>query len=597
MNRLPLLTGFPLKCAGAGILILLAAALVRSTSIAASVGAAAIDGKLAPNSAAAPCSVTGVKRLYADGNWNAVIELTSLERLQGCALHAPDLTYYRGLALAKLKRWAEAKAAFERGRHERPRDKRFPIELAGIAFLQHQNGEAKRDLHAALRIDPRDAYANNFVATLYALDNNLPAALKYWNRIGKPQIHAIDLPPHAAVDPLLLRRAFVFSPGSMLRLSEFRTTRALLDSLGVFTRPEMRLTPTGSEAFDASFTGGLKPGLGGTKLEDALTLLRGTPYSTVYPEWLNIHHRAINFTSLLRWDPNKERVEATFSEPVHANPAWRARFQLDARRENWNLAHTFFAAAAPVDQMQLEKIDGAAELLHAASGRFRWTMGVNASGRTYRNAHWNNASAARFFRNGFALEYTAAAQALLLAFPEHRLTFEGDASARLGKLFVRDSNPFAQGEAGIQAHLFPRARGDDYEMTGRLRAGTTLGTAPFDDLFILGLERDNDLWLRAHIGTEDGKKGSAPLGSRYTLANWDDFKNVYQNGFVSVELGPFFDAGNITDPTHHFGSREWLFDAGLELKVRVLGGATVELFFGKDLRTGHTAFYGLTSGE
>lgn len=585
------------RLSGIGILILLAPALASSAVTSRSAAPAASHGKHAPHSAAAPCSTPTVKRLYAAGKWSEVVRLTSPDRLQGCARIAPDLDYYRGLALAKLKRWAEAKVAFERGGQTRPRDERFPIEIAGIEFLQHHYGEAKRELRAALRLDPHDAYANDFLATLYALDDNLPAALKYWNHAGKPQIHAIKRPPHGAVDPLLLRRAFTFSPGSMLGLGEFHTTGALLDSLGVFVRPQIRLTPTASGGFDASFTGVLKPGLGGTKLEDALTLLRGVPYSTVYPDWLNIRHQAMNFTSLLRWDRNKERVEASFSTPIQANPAWRARFRLDARRENWNLSHTFFGAASPVNAMQLDKIDGAAEIQHVASGRFRWTMGLDASGRTYRNVHWNNASAARFFRNGFALEYTAAALALLLAVPEHRLTFEATASAQLGKLFVHDSNPFAQGEAGVRTQWFPRARGDDYEMTGRLRAGSTVGTAPFDDLFILGLERDNNLWLRAHIGTDDGKKGSAPLGSRYELANWDDFKNVYQNGFVSVKLGPFFDAGSISDPTHDFGSREWLFDTGFELKVRVLGGATVELFFGKDLRTGHTSFYGLTSGE
>ena len=131
-------------------------------------------------------------------------------------------------------------------------------------------------------------------------------------------------------------------------------------------------------------------------------------------------------------------------------------------------------------------------------------------------------------------------------------------------------------------------------MSAQFLAGRTSGIVPFDDLFILGLERDNDLWLRAHIGTADGRKGSAPLGRNYALFNWDDFKNIYRNGIVTVRLGPFFDSGKITDSTGDFGSERWLFDTGLELKVRVLGQATIELFFGKDLRTGAGTFYGLT---
>jgi hypothetical protein len=57
---------------------------------------------------------------------------------------------------------------------------------------------------------------------------------------------------------------------------------------------------------------------------------------------------------------------------------------------------------------------------------------------------------------------------------------------------------------------FPRAEGNDYEMQQQFRAGKTFGTVPFDELFLLGLERDNDLWMRGHIDTRDGRKGSAP---------------------------------------------------------------------------------------
>ncbi|MGH9343465.1 MAG: hypothetical protein ACRD19_06875, partial [Terriglobia bacterium] len=226
----------------------------------------------------------------------------------------------------------------------------------------------------------------------------------------------------------------------------------------------------------------------------------------------------------------------------------------------------------------------------------RWTMGVDLSGRTFRNVTWSNPSAAQFFRNGFTLEYQSGLDALVFDDPARRLTAEGSVSAQFGKLFTRGSDPFAQAETGLRTKWFPRAVGDDYEMTGQLRAGRSWGTVPFDDLFTLGLERDNDLWLRAHIGTEDGRKGSAPLGRNYALANWDDAKNVYHDGFFSVKLGPFLDAGKITDPTRDFGAQHWLVDTGIELKLRVLDCATVEFFLGKDLRTGRSTFYGTTGG-
>jgi tetratricopeptide (TPR) repeat protein len=531
-----------------------------------------------------------IKRLYAAGQWVKVICLAAPE-----ADGPADLDYYRGMALAKLKRWREAEEALERGRQKAPRDKRVPAELAGIAFVEKRYSTAKKNLHRVLQLDPADPYANNFLATLFSLEDNLPAALPYWNRIGMPQIQSVRMTPPPSVDPVLLDRAFTFSPGGPLQARDFRATRDLIDSLGIFSQPRFELEPLAQGRFEANFIAHERNGPGGTKTGDILALLRGVPYETVYPEGFNLRHAAINFTSLLRWDPNKERVFASISSPLAGNPRWRYRLDLDGRREYWNLSNTFFAAASPVSDMQLEKIEGGGEIESIIPGRLRWSSGIDLSGRSFRNVDWSTPSAAGFFKNGFALEYRSGLDARLLTFPERRLTVDGSASAQTGKLFTSGTDPFAQAEAGIKAHWYPRAEGDDYEMTGQLRAGRSWGMVPFDDLFILGLERDNDLWLRAHIGTAAGKKGSAPLGRDYSLFNWDDSKSVYGNAFFTLKLGPFLDAGKITDPTRDFGSPQWLFDTGIELKVRALGRATVEFFFGRDLRTGRTTFYGTTA--
>jgi hypothetical protein len=139
-------------------------------------------------------------------------------------------------------------------------------------------------------------------------------------------------------------------------------------------------------------------------------------------------------------------------------------------------------------------------------------------------------------------------------------------------------------------HWFPRAEGDDYEMQQQIRAGKTFGTVPFDELWMLGLERDNDLPMRAHIGTHDGRKGSAPLGRNYFLSNWEADKNLYGNGIVTLKIGPFLDVGKVTAPLVTLGPNKWLWDTGAQLKLRVFG-AGVAFSYGKDLRSGNNAFY------
>jgi hypothetical protein len=110
---------------------------------------------------------------------------------------------------------------------------------------------------------------------------------------------------------------------------------------------------------------------------------------------------------------------------------------------------------------------------------------------------------------------------------------------------------------------------------------------------MLGLERDNDLWLRAHIGTRDGRKGSAPLGRNYFLSNWEIDKHVYGNGIFSVKLSPFLDTGKITGSAG-LSSTRWLWDTGVQAKFGVLG-VGVTFTYGKDLRSGNNAFYAMTA--
>jgi hypothetical protein len=176
--------------------------------------------------------------------------------------------------------------------------------------------------------------------------------------------------------------------------------------------------------------------------------------------------------------------------------------------------------------------------------------------------------------------------------PERRFRLDTVAELRAGREFANGLGPFGTLRGSLIAHWLPQAQGDDYEMQTRFRAGGTLGKVTVDELFQLGIERDNDLWLRGHAGTIDGRKGAAPLGRRYFLVNWEIDKNVYRNGFLTVKLGPFLDSGAVADSSGLVGSREWLWDAGALCKVRLLGSLTVVLSYGRDLRGARNTFYG-----
>jgi len=174
-------------------------------------------------------AVAHAQKFYDAGKWADTVAVW-----RGLPHPPPALDYYAGMALARLERLDEARAALEAGWRKDPRDKRFPVELAGLAYKRHDFSSAARYLHRALRLDPADRYANDFLATIYFLRHNLDAALPYWNRAGKPRIEQIRQEPEPRVRPGLLDQAFAVAPASVLTLGELRATEASLDLLGIF---------------------------------------------------------------------------------------------------------------------------------------------------------------------------------------------------------------------------------------------------------------------------------------------------------------------------------------------------------------------------
>ncbi len=471
-----------------------------------------------------------------------------------------------------------------------PGDKRFPVELAGVEFRRKANRRAAFWLQRALAIDPHDPYANNFLATLYFLDGNLEAALKYWNRVGKPRIETVRSEPEPSLNPVLLDSAFAFAPGSTLKAGDLRTTKARIDGLGIFPLNSLQLAARPEGSFDVVFRSYERRGWGRTRTEGLIRFLRGAFAQTVYPEYFNIGHAAMNFTSLARWDKEKRRYQATFSAPLRNNASRRYSLGLDVRDENWDLRSSSQGQVPGLDSMNLRRQAASAEVSFVPTGRWSGSAGVEFSHRDYRNVFAGSAVSPELLLTGYELKQTAQLNYDVLRVPERRLLISSSGKSELGRIWSRPAQFFTklQGESALRWD--PQARGEDYEVHARLRAGKTIGESPFDELFQLGLERDNNLDLRGHIGTRDGRKGSAPLGRNYVLINSDLDKIVYGNGWVNLRLSPFLDSGRVFDSSLALAPRQWLWDTGIQVKTQLLGLGVV-FTYGKDLRSGHNVFY------
>jgi tetratricopeptide (TPR) repeat protein len=521
------------------------------------------------------------------GRWKEAVELSS-----GPADQPAELDFLRGLAYSRLEKWEEAKSAFETGARKAPTDSRFPIELAGIAYKQRDFRTAKDRLRTGLLLNPRDAYAREFLATVYFLEGNLEAALKYWNPEGKPRLRSVSFSPALQLDEPLRDRALAFNAPQVLTSNALLATETRLDNLGIFSSQRIELTPIDTTDYDVNLHLAEKNGWGDSKIEGIVSFLSGLPYETIYPEFYNLQNRAMNLRSLARWDSQKRRVFVDFSMPFRGDPGLRFRLYADARNENWNLSQTFFGATK-LDGINLRRIVAGGEIHGVANGGWSWSAGAEIANRSFRNVPTISSSAERsFFTGNTSLSGWLGLERSLLRVPERRFSLDSSAEAKAGRELASGLGPFVTLRSSLSAQWFPRATGDDYEMDARVRVGAIAGKTTLDELFQLGVERDNDLWLRGQSGTLDGQKGAAPLGRRFFLANWEMDKNVYRSSFFAIKLGPFLDNGAIADSSGAFGSRQWLWNAGLQCKVRILGGLTAVFTYGRNLRGGKGVFYG-----
>ncbi|HEV7551518.1 MAG TPA: tetratricopeptide repeat protein [Candidatus Angelobacter sp.] len=525
------------------------------------------------------------RQLFEQERWPELVQL-----LQQGPRNSADLNYYYGVALAHLERWQEASKALSDGQRLASNDKRFPIELAGVAFKQKNYGKATRDLHRALELDPKDPYANEFLATIYFLEGNLEAALKYWNRLGKPEIVDVRIESALRVRPVLLDHAFAFSPASTLTLEELLASNVRLRGLEIFPTYNIKLEARPDGKFDAIFRAQELNGFGNTKLQALVRTFSGILFEEITPEYYNLRGSATNIVSLLRFDTDKRRALVNVSGPLGGNPQWRYRVGADLRNENWTIQTSFTGPSTVLGATNLRRESVSAEISNFAGARWTWGTGLEVSHRDFRNVIPGIALTPELLAHGYQLKQKAQFTYELWRSPEKRLTIASSANSQAGRIWSQPAQSFEKLQGTISMHWLPRDRGDDYEMQWRLHAGKTFGQIPFDELFMLGVDRDNDLPLRAHLGTRHGQKGSAPLGRSYFLSNWEIDKHVYSNGILTMKLGPFLDSGKILDSSSTLGPHKWLFDTGPQAKLRVLGVGVV-LLYGKDLRTGNNAFY------
>ena len=488
----------------------------------------------------------------------------------------PDEWFERGMEHGRAERWEEARAAFLAGLRLAPRDPRFPTELGGVAYRQGDRSEARRRLRQALRLDPDSEYVRNFLGTLRLLDGDLEAALVVWNPIEKPRLASVETPPSLRLDPMLLDRALAFSPAMNLERADLVESEARLDLLGVVPQRRWELRPANEGEYELRLQALERRGLGPSPWLAVAGVAAGLPYQTARLDYWNAGGRAVNVRTLTRWDARKRRAAAEVSGPLTGEAKLRWRIFADARDEEWS------AVSGDLGRFNLDSVRGGAGFAAVHSARVDWGADVAVSSRSLSNDLADG--------TGFATDFWLRWRALRL--PARRFEATSESRVRVGRFDGR----YAQAEERLRLDWRPFS-GRRWRVEGEISGGATAGEAPFDELFHLGLDRDQDRRIRGLPGLDpDGRKGAAPVGERYWLTRSGVQRRLWRAGFVEASLGPFFDAGRTYDPRPGWSSPRTHLTAGVELRLDVAGVAGLSLVYGRDLRTGRDVWFASSGG-
>jgi hypothetical protein len=440
----------------------------------------------------------------------------------------------------------------ERGsRTDNPEFDDDALEAASEAFRAGDLQTAKRLVHQSDPAAGSERVRNELLATAYFLEDNLEAAVKYWNRNDAPRVREVMTEPEVRVNPVFLDRTMGIARATVLQHRDLALAGKRLQAADAFSSFTLDLIPSPgsqSEEFDLRLRAAERPKW------SPWTLARGLAYETISTEFHNLGDRAIHAEASFRWDTNKKRVRTLVSGPL--SESIRYRFDAGLRREIWDVEG---------QRLDVRRDELAAGLTGTPNGAWGWSSG------------------ARLLRKGgsVSVRYEGSASADVLRIPERRINVSAGARGDFGRT-LSESSRIARGESGIQFQWRPRAVGEDYMLSTKAWVGRVWGDAEIDDLFALGLDRDTDFRLRGHRGVVRGKKGAGPIGKRYALWNTEFSKDLFAAPLLKTTLVPFVDIARA-------GSA--FVDVGVELRINVASMMVFTISASHDVRAHRTVFF------
>jgi hypothetical protein len=488
-----------------------------------------------------------------------------------------DVLVGLGVALGRLGLPQEASERLTQAIGLAPNRSEAWLERGGLRFLAGRHGEAVADLRASLARQD-DPYARDLLASSLFLVGDPDAALRQWNRIGRPELRVLSIEGLVHTRPDLVRHAIRLKEGALLSAAGLGASRLRLRELGVFDRATLRLVPVGEGKADVQVALSERHGFAGSPLELVAAAGVNAVSERVELQYVNVLGDALTIGGRYRWQPTRPEVSLAAE--------WAQPFGLDGRvRVTARRGRQRYAFGESLDR-KIRALDAA--FRRPVGHRMLVELGVAAASRSYSRPHARELP-------GSELRGRVGANASLLESQRQRLDGRFELARALGA-----HGSYTRGELSLayKAQLGPgdELRRERSVLAVRVRVGALTAGAPLDELMTPGGGPDAEWPLRGHDQARDGVLGVMPLARSLAVANVEWRQRLYRVPFGEAGIVLFYDVGRLSSGslTDTPSPRRSYHDVGVGVRFSAPGSAVIRLDVGFGLADRrHAVFLGL----
>jgi hypothetical protein len=495
-----------------------------------------------------------------------------------------DAYIYLGIAYAHLRDYRRAESTLQEGASKYPRDPRFHNELAGLYLSRNDVEKAQAALHTALEIDPENAYASDLLANIDLSQGNVRAALRAWAEKGGPIISRVlhdGRPLEDGAGHPVFRSAVAFEPGDALRYRQWRTTEKRLYESGLFTdvRLEMQPTPEAGRYY-ANIVTAYKKSTGFSRI-DLLTQQLSWAFTRFlrFDRW-DLLGSGVSFNAAYRTTSSRKRGEVRLLAPLPLPGGLVAEASGLWRSEDWNISRVTRAPATDASEFESA---GWRVMLRAVPD-YRFEVGV---GFDFTNRRWSDGLPEPLAnsRNSGKILFETSIRPVDGTY-QNRLRVQ----AFLARKSLMGASDYSGGTVELN-NRFPLAKVRDATIEWTVKAGTSRGSLPLDEYFVLAADINSPNLMRGHAAFRRGY-GAAPMGTDFAVTNFTAEGTVQEFGnrgmFVflpplTVKAEAFVDSGKVFDRARVFKQDKLLVDAGAGIKIETPTHA-IHVIYGHSLR-------------